>query len=371
MKIYILAILPLFQFLYSCNQLVEVPKASQLVDSQKSHKTDATETVNIVFKSADGGQTWQDISNGLPEPEQDNYGFGRNVFFTNDSGIYITDGNGIYHSEPNSKAPFWTKAFFPDEHASISPGKNGIFAYNYLSGILQKTNGTDVWSPVFTNFPEKQVRSVLETDGGTIFISSDKGLFKSTNGGKTWKLLLAGGLGGKMVESNGVLLSTGAQGIMRSTDEGENWSWVIRDGGVGIDVAPIEGGFAAINYSTVARTRRIRTSYDGGKTWQPIDAGFPGQTIIDSPWRLINAGFSAQGSDSIWHPKEADFQAPEYKTSIIQVGESFFCGHTDGIYKTSDKGKTWKLVLTSEKGKMFKLSVSGNVIYAIQSESHC
>jgi photosystem II stability/assembly factor-like uncharacterized protein len=217
----------------------------------------------------------------------------------------------------------------------------------------------------------QQVRSVLETDGGTIFISSDKGLFKSTNGGKTWKFLLTGGLGGKMVESNGVLLSTGAQGIMRSTDEGENWSWVIRDGGVGIDVAPIEGGFAAINYSTVARTRRIRTSYDGGKTWQPIDAGFPGQTIIDSPWRLINAGFSAQGSDSIWHPKEADFQAPEYKTSIIQVGESFFCGHTDGIYKTSDKGKTWKLVLTSEKGKMFKLSVSGNVIYAIQSESHC
>jgi photosystem II stability/assembly factor-like uncharacterized protein len=147
---------------------------------------------------------------------------------------------------------------------------------------------------------------------------------------------------------------------------------VISEGGVGIDVESIKGGFAAINYSTAAKTRRIRTSYDGGKTWQPIDAGLLGQAIIDSPWRPINAGNPAQGSsDSVWHPKEDALPAPTYITSIIQVGENFFCGHTDGIYRTSDKGKTWKLALPSVKGKMFKLSVSGNVIYAIQMESHC
>ena len=176
----------------------------------------------------------------------------------------------------------------------------------------------------------------------------------------------------KMIESNGVLLTTGGQGIMRSTDDGENWHWVIREGGVGIDVARIEGGFAAINYSTTAKTRRIRTSYDGGQTWQPIDAGFPGQAVIDSPLQSINAGNTAlESADSGWHPKEAAPPVLEYKTSIIQVGENFFCGHTDGIYKTSDKGKTWKLVLPAGKGKMFRLSVSGNVIYGIQIENHC
>ena len=83
-------------------------------------------------------------------------------------------------------------------------------------------------------------------------------------------------------------------------------------------------------------------------------------------------GNPAQGSaDSAWHPKEAAPLVPEYKTSVIQVGESFFCGHTDGIYRSSDKGKTWKLVHPSLKGKMFILSVSGNVIYALQTESHC
>jgi len=328
---------------------------------------------NIVFKSMDGGQTWQDISEGLPEPVIDDYGVGRNVFFADDTGLYLSAGNGIYHNKPNSKTPFWKKEIFPDEHSSIAPGKAGIFAYNYWgSGIFQKTNGTGVWSPVFTNFQEKRVLSVFETAGGTIFIGSDRGLFKSTNSGKSWKQLHAAGWG-KMVESNGVLLATSQGGILRSTDDGESWALVISEGGVGIDVASIQGGFAAITYSTVSKTRRIRASYDGGKTWQAIDAGLQAHGFIDPILPPVNANLPAQGfSDSTWHPKDTTIlPVPAYITTIIQVGENFFSGHSDGIYRSSDKGKTWKLLLPSVKGKMFKLSVSGNVIYAIQMESHC
>lgn len=360
----------LFSFLFSCNQAVEIPRASYLTDSLHTQHTDSTGTANIVFKSTDGGQTWQDISEGLPEPVIDVYGVSRNDFFADDNGLYLTAGTEIYHNKPNFTAPFWTKEIFPDEHSNIAPGKAGIFAYNYWgSGIFQKTKGTGVWSPVFTNFQEKRVLSVFETAGGTIFICSDRGLFKSTNSGKSWKAV--GVMVGKLAESNGVLVTTNQRGILRSTDEGENWDLVIGEGGVGIDVECIKGGFAAINYSTAAKTRRVRTSYDGGKTWQPIDAGLQAQIIIDSPWRPINAGNPAQGADSGWHPKEAALPVQEYKTSIIQVGENFFCGHSDGIYRTADKGKTWKLILPSVKGKMFKLFVSGNVIYAIQMENHC
>ena len=141
-----------------------------------------------------------------------------------------------------------------------------------------------------------------------------------------------------MVESNGVLLATSQGGILRSTDDGENWALVISEGGVGIDVERIEGGFAAITFSTQSNTRRVRTSYDGGKTWQPIDAGLPAQLSI---------------------------------SSIVQVGENLFCGHPDGIYQSSDKGKTWKRILCPIDGKVFNLSVSGNVIYAIPSKGGC
>lgn len=372
MNIYNLPFLVLFHFLFICNQPVEIPKASYPTDSLHTQRTDGAGTANIVFRSADSGQTWQDISDGLPEPVKDDYGVGRNVFFADDGGLYLTDGNWIYHSSTNSIAPFWTKAYFPDKHSNIAPGKTGIFAYNYYSPILQKLNGTNVWLPVFIDLQQKKVRTVLETARGTLFVGTDEGLFRSTNNGKTWKNVYAWGLLGKLAESGGVMVATSNRGIIRSTDEGENWELVISEGGVGIDVECIKGGFAAINYSTAAKTRRIRTSYDGGKTWQPIDAGLLGQAFIDSPGRPINAGNQAQGgNDSVWHPKEAAPPAPTYITSIIQVGENFFCGHTDGIYRTSDKGKTWKLILPSVKGKMFRLSVSGNMIYAIQMESHC
>ncbi|NIG53394.1 sialidase family protein [Chitinophaga sp. Cy-1792] len=346
-------------------------QASLLTDSLHTRHTDSTGTANIVFRSADGGQTWQDISNGLPEHVKDGYDLNRNVVYADDNGLYLTDGNWIYHSSKNSAAPFWTKDIFPDKHSSIAPGKMGIFAYSYYSPILQKLNGTNAWLPIFTDLQEKKVRTVTETAGGTLFVGTDEGLFRSANNGKTWENVHAWGLLGKVAESDGVMVATSNRGIIRSTDKGENWELVISEGGVGIDVESIKGGFAAINYSAAARTRRVRTSYDGGKTWQPIDAGLQPQTIIDAPSQFINARYPAQGNDSVWHQKETTPVEQEYKTSIIQVGEDFFCGHTNGIYRTSDKGKTWKLVLPAVKGKMFILSVSGNVIYAVQTENHC
>src|SRR5687767_14117147 len=102
---------------------------------------EAREKTNIVFKSTDGGQTWQDISKGLPENLQRDSIRG-NSFFANDKGLFVRVGNGLYHSTPNATAPFWTKAIFPDEHSSIAPGKSGISANNYWGVHLKKTNGT-------------------------------------------------------------------------------------------------------------------------------------------------------------------------------------------------------------------------------------
>ncbi len=338
MKLYNLAFLLLFQFPFACNEALEFLTSSPITDSQQKLNRNKPGAVNIVFKSTDGGQTWQDISEGLPENLQEGDGIYRDAFFANDSGLYLSDGNGIYHSKSNSKAPFWNKEIFPDEHSSITPGNTGIFAYNYDGTFLQKVNGTSVWSPMYTNLQEKRVRTVFETAGGTVFIGSDKGLFKSTNGGKTWKQVHSGGWVMKLVESNGVLMATSHNGIIRSTDDGENWDLVISEGGVGIAIERIKGGFAAITYNTASKTRRVRTSYDGGKIWQPIDDGLPATLSI---------------------------------ASIIQVGEYFFCGHHAGIFRSSDKGKTWKLLLPSIENKVFNLSVSGNVIYAIPRPGGC
>src|SRR4051812_1310993 len=74
----------------------------------------STGVVNVIFKSSDGGQTWQDISKGLPANLQ-REGVPGGVFFSNDHGLYLRAGNEIYHSEPSSTTSFWTKDIFPGE----------------------------------------------------------------------------------------------------------------------------------------------------------------------------------------------------------------------------------------------------------------
>jgi len=342
MKFYILVFLLLFT----------VFSFSLLPDRHPDPKKEKAGTAKIAFKSTDGGQTWQDIGNGLPENlrEDDIRG---NSFFANDKGLFLRVGNGLYHSAPYATAPFWTKEIFPDEHSRITPGKPGIFAYNYWGVNLKKTNGTSVWSPIFENYQEPRIRSVFETAGGAIFIGTDRGLFKTANDGKTWEHVRAGGFVGNLAESNGVLVAISMRKIIRSADNGESWAVVDSEGGVAFDVKQISGGFAAITSDSERlspNTRRLRTSYDGGKTWQPIDAGLQdkvGRTWNDRP------------------------RAQAFMTSIIQVGENFFCTHRDGIFRSSDKGKTWKLLLPSVQKKGFNLFVSGNVIYAISSKGGC
>lgn len=336
MKIYNLAFLV----------LLLSPLAYLITDSQQKLNKNKPVAANIVFKSTDGGQTWQDISKGLPDNLQEDSMRGNNIF-ANDKGLFLRVGNGLYHNNPNATAPFWTKEIFPGEQSSVDSVKAGIL---YWGVNLKKTNGTSVWSPLFTNIQETRMRSVFETAGGAIFILTAKGLFKTADNGKTWKLVHNKGMDGNMAESNGVLVAVSWRKIIRSTDNGETWTEVINKGAVTFDVKQIKGGFAAITAGSESGSRSLRTSYDGGKTWQPIDAG-----LQQEVWRTWNV--------------RPDMQ--RFMTSVIQVGENFVCAHPDGIFRSSDKGKTWKFSLPSVEDKGFNLFVSGNVIYAIPSKGGC
>jgi photosystem II stability/assembly factor-like uncharacterized protein len=289
--------------------------------------------IENIFQSSDGGQTWQDISGGFP-------GELKTVdFFAGDTELFLNTENGMYRSNTVSTVPVWGKEISPDDHiTSILPGRAGLFAYSAEGHFFHKKNGTFVWQPMYSNFRNQSVNTIFESLNGTVFIGCGNGIFKSADQGKTWKHVFKEGWVMKMAESEGTLVCTSQQGISRSTDGGESWNWVLQEGGVGIAVENIEGGFAAITYNTESETRRVRISTDGGNNWEAIDAGLPPHALI---------------------------------ASIIQVGEYFFCGHPEGIYRSADKGKTWKLILPAIGKKVFNLSVSGNVIYAIPRDGGC
>jgi photosystem II stability/assembly factor-like uncharacterized protein len=305
---------------------------------------------NLIFQSKDGGQTWQDISQGLPENEQPG------GFFAGESDVYLHIKNTMYRSSSNLKSPVWEKENGLDPRSnSIAFNRSGVMAYNYDGQVYQRIPSAGTWVPVYTNFKKHLMRTIFETSDGTVFVGSDHGLYKSGDKGRSWKQVQNEGWVMDMVESQGVLIGTGQKGIMRSTDNGEHWEWVINEGGVGIAVEHIDGGFAAIAYNTQTKSRRIQISLDGGKTWQAIDEGL-------------------QPSPNI--------------SSVKQMGNDFFVGHPDGIFRSSDKGKTWSMVHSSvdntfkifaswntapasDNRKVLKLYVSGNVLYAVARSAGC
>ena len=306
---------------------------------------------STILQSKDGGQTWQDISNGLPENEEPE------GFFAGESDLYLQVKNVMYHSKSNLKTPVWEKENGLDlENASVAFIRSGVTAYNYEGQIYQKkSSSATTWLPIHTNFKRQLMRTIFETSNGTIFLGCDVGLYKSADKGKSWQHVQDEGWVMDIVESDGVLIATGQKGIMRSTDNGEHWEWVISEGGVGIAIERIDGGFAAISYSGSAKYRRIRISSDRGKTWKAIDDGLPHSLSI---------------------------------SSIKQIGPHLICGHPDGIFRSSDMGKTWSSVHPSvnnafkvfvsldkvpsnDDRKVFKIYVSGNVLYAVASGAGC
>jgi photosystem II stability/assembly factor-like uncharacterized protein len=319
------------------------------------------EATNIILQSKDGGQTWQDITHGLPETKD------RVAFYAGTSEVYLSTKGAMYRSKSNLKTPVWEKENVPYlRSTSIVFSPSGVIAYSYDGHIYQKKPSSDPdrsreWLPIYTslkstNLERHEVATLFEASDGTVFRSTGRSFSKSTDKARSWKLLQKGWVG-NIVESEGVLMAAGQQGIMRSTDNGEHWEWVISEGGWhGIAVERIDGGFAAIAYNTQTKSRSIFISMDSGKTWKAIDKGLLPSSLI---------------------------------SSVKQMGSDLFVGHPDGIFRSSDGGKTWLRVhagfgnelhasrfvsLNSAPvpvKKVFTIYVSGTVLYAVAVTPGC
>lgn len=328
-----LIFLSILTVVYACSQESNVLNTTLNVADSPAQNMEVESPVNVIYQSSDLGKSWQDISKGLTPNIQ------APEFYADETDLYILGEKDIFHGNPSRTGADWQKEDFVGYNIHFVKIKEDLIAYSEDGEIRKKISGTETWEPIYKNFGEKNIRVIFESSRGTVLIGCDHGLFKTSDDGKTWKLVHDEGWVIKIAESsNGVLIATGEKGIMRSTDGGDNWNWVIQEGGVGIDVEPIQDGFAAITFNTTTETRKIRLSFDHGATWQLIGEDLP-----------PNANIS----------------------SIIQMGENFFCGHPDGIYASADKGQTWKLILPSVEDKVFDLSVSGNMIYAIPRFAGC
>jgi photosystem II stability/assembly factor-like uncharacterized protein len=296
---------------------------------------------SLVFKSLDGGQTWQDVSAGLP------VGLAVENLFAQGNDVFLGAEKALFHANSASEKSFWEKDYFLNEKfLRIFSGKDGLYISDYGTGFFQKINGTGIWSPKFENLTDKKVISIFESAQNALFVGSDTGIFRSLDNGKTWKQVHSESSGMCFVETGNAVVAGVFNGIVRSTDGGEHWDWTLKMDGATNQIKHVNGGLAALTMSSrrwvgddkPTRLNGLYFSDDNGKKWRSIDANLP--------------------------MKKAIFD-------IEQLGDFLYCSCDTGIFRSADLGKTWQTMSLPVENKFFSLTISGQAIYAIFGGGGC
>jgi photosystem II stability/assembly factor-like uncharacterized protein len=339
MQIYLLAYLLFSQCFVECRQyqenaLVSTAGITFQSSDRKHPETSRPVAVNTLFQSTDGGQTWQDISAGLPGDLE------ISRIFSTRGEIYWSALSGLYHNPTPPANPEWKEEVFPgrditdmfrgESISDIFPGQCGLYASSYENGLFEKKQGTNTWQPIGNTLKDKTISTLLEAPDGAIFVGCQTGMYKSADNGKTWKRVFKEGFILSLLTADGALVAGGYRGLFRSTDGGEHWDQVMETEGAAAHTTWIDGKIVTIIVD--GTTNRLYTSADSGKTWQVMD----------------------ESLSQIWSVYD-----------IRQTGGFLLCNTNAGIFRSSDQGKSWELVLPANEGKSFNMTVSGLVVYAL------
>lgn len=217
-------------------------------------------------------------------------------------------------------------AIDPKNPKTIWAGTGESWTRNSVSigdGVYKSTDGGDNWINVGLEESERITKIAVDpTDSNTVYVcapgklwsdSDERGVFKTTDGGKTWTKVLKGAnlsTGCSMLSLDPKNPKTIYAGMWDFRRKG----WTFRSGGDGPN-APSGSG--------------LYKSMDGGATWTELDSkSAPG--LPSKPWGRVAVTVAPSNPNVVYAVVEAD--PPK-----------------NGLYRSGDGGKTWE---ARDRGQM-------------------
>jgi photosystem II stability/assembly factor-like uncharacterized protein len=278
-------------------------------------------------------------------------------------------------------------------------------------GVYKSNDGGDNWTN--TGLPESErIAKILidPTDGGTVYVcatgrafkdSSDRGVYKTTDGGRNWRKVLAGmnvSTGCAMLAMNSsepgtvyasmwdyrrqawTFRSGGpGSGIFKSTDRGEHWTEIDTSSATGLPEKPygrIALAVAPSNPNAVyamieSAKSALYRSQDAGKTWERMDAS---QNMVWRPFYFanlivdpkdenkifkvdfdlilsINGGKSFQNTAGSTHGDHHDVWISPDNPNLV------FTGDDGGLWRSQDGGTAWEHMMNLPISQFYHVSV--------------
>ncbi|MBK7096554.1 MAG: T9SS type A sorting domain-containing protein [Saprospiraceae bacterium] len=237
----------------------------------KNAMMDMTEKPNgELFMSGGGGNilkstngtSWTIASEGLFK------GMLHDMCFAANNTIFACGENGtIVKSTDNASS--WSRLNSGTSErlwGICSTPSNNLFAFGDNKTVLKSINSGTTWTVSNTGFDETEANQgeIKFLNDNIGFIAFDA-VYKTTDGGKTWKKVLDT-LNSWSIDpiNDQVIYASGLWGVFKSTDGGNKWQNIDKQSSVfwGFDFLDAENGLAAYQNSFSHLTK------DGGTTWQ-------------------------------------------------------------------------------------------------------